>query len=361
MSSPFGWPRFACALGVLWLMLGCQEQRSYDMTRGAAPTYVDTTDPALREGATTELSRAVQRGTRSWRLQPGDTLDVNYFVNSRVAVRDYRLGIGDQIDVVVQDLPQFSRSHTVRPDGRITLVGRGEIDAANLRPTDLGRRIADRYRDEVMNPQVSVHVMRVTDDAERFTAMLSGPGGQRSQTVTVAPDGSVGLPMVRSIPASGLTVDELTTRVAAAYRQRLPGVQPTLRLSGSAGQVVFVFGEILRPGPQPAAPARTILQLVAAAGGPNEFAAMDQVRLLYWDPTGQPRIRVANLNNVLERLEIDEDMVVPPGAILYVPPTQLARAGRMMDQIFRRLFLYNGTTAGFYFSSNLPPYLGGSR
>ncbi len=351
----------AMATACVLQLLGCSDQRSYDLSQGGEPSYIDAADPLVRANATSALSQAVLRGTRSWRLQPGDTLEVNYFVSGRATMRDYRLGVGDQIDVVMLELPQFSRSHTVRPDGRITLVGRGEISVDGLQPTALARIIADRYRDEVANPQVTVHVMRVTEEAERFTTMLSGQGGQRQQTVTVGPDGTIGLPLLRSVTVSGLTVDEVSDRIASAYQRRIPNLQPTVRLSGTAGQLVFVFGEVNRPGPQPGAPARTILQHVAAGGGPNEFAAMDQVRLLYWDQAGQPRIRVANLENVLERLAIDEDMVVPPGAVLYVPPTQLARAGRIMDQVFRRLFLYSGTTAGIYYSSSLPPVLGGTR
>lgn len=346
-----------CAL----LLLGCTNQRSYDLTQGSEPAYIDASDPVVRAAATTELSQAVLRGTRTWRLQPGDTLEVNYFVSGRATMRDYRLGVGDQIDVVMLELPQYSRSHTVRPDGRITLVGRGEIRADGLQPTELARVIADRYRDEVVDPRVTVHVMRVTEEADRFTTMLSGQGGQRQQTVTVGPDGTIGLPLLRSIPVSGLTVDEVAERISSDYRRRIPNLQPTVRLAGTAGQLVFVFGEIQRPGPQPGAPARTILQHVAAGGGPTEFAAMDQVRLLYWDQAGQPRVRVANLLNVLERLSLDEDMAVPPGAVLYVPPTQLAVAGRIMDQVFRRLFLFSGTSAGIYYNANAPAVLGGAR
>jgi polysaccharide export outer membrane protein len=347
-------------LACILLAAGC-DRRSFDQTRNAEPAYLDAADPAEQATATAALSEALLRGTRAWRLQPGDTLEFGYMLTGLPIVQDYRLGVGDHLEVVFQQQPQYSKLHVVRPDGRITLIRHGEIMAAGLRPLDLGRSIGARYRDELVDPQVSVHVMRASDEAERFAAMVAGSTGPRAQSFTIGPDGTITPPMMQSIKVAGLTVDEVAERAISAYRERLPGVTTTVRLSATTGQVVFVFGEVQRPGPQPAAPARSILQLVAASGGPNEFAAMDQVRLLFWDAAGQGRVRVANLNNVLENLALNEDMAVPPGSILFVPPTRLARAGRMMDQVFRRLFLYSGTAAGFYFSGTLPTALGGTR
>ncbi len=203
--------------------------------------------------------------------------------------------------------------------------------------------------------------MRATDEAELFMNMIAGTAAPRAQSLAIAPDGTIALPLLQSITVSGLTVDEVSERASAAYRQRITGVSTSLRLAATTNQQVFVFGEVQRPGPQPATPTRSILQLVAASGGPTEFAALDQVRLLYWDEAGQGRLRVVNLNNVLQRLALDEDMAVPPGSVVYVPPSQLAQAGRLVDQILRRLFLFNGTSGsvGIIFEASRVNLLGG--
>ncbi|WP_431284849.1 polysaccharide biosynthesis/export family protein [Humitalea sp. 24SJ18S-53] len=340
-----------CCLGLL-VLAGCAPGRSFDQVRGGAPAYVEDADPAAREAAAADLSAAMLRGTRNWRLQPGDTIEVMYAMNRRASVRDYRIGIGDQIDVVFQHHPALNRIHTVRPDGRISLNMRGEINAAGMRPTDLGRAIAARYNDEYLDPAATVHVVRASDEAEMFMTMVAGTAAPRAQAMVIAPDGTIALPLLQSIRVSGMTVDEVAERTSDAYRQRIGGLATSVRLAAATGQQVFVFGEVQRPGPQPGTPVRSILQLVASAGGPTEFAALDQVRVLYWDEAGQGRLRVANLNNVLQRLSLDEDMAVPPGSVIYVPPSQLAIAGRLVDQIVRRLFLFTGTNAGIIFEAN---------
>lgn len=351
MCAGFAW-RLACLL--LLVLGGCAPGRSFDQVRGGAPAFVEDADPATRDAAAADLSAAVLRGTRNWRLQPGDTIEVMYAMNRRPTVREYRIGVGDQIDVVFQHHPALNRVHTVRPDGRIALAMRGEILAAGMRPADLSRAISQRYDDEYLDPSSTVHVVRATDEAEMFLTMVAGTAAPRAQSMAIAPDGTIALPLLQSIRVSGLTVDEVAERTSAAYSQRIAGLATSVRLASASGQQVFVFGEVQRPGPQPAAPIRTILQLVAASGGPTEFAAMDQVRVLYWDESGLGRLRVANLNNVLQRLALDEDLAVPPGSVVYVPPSQLALAGRMVDQIVRRLFLFTGTSAsvGLVFEAN---------
>jgi protein involved in polysaccharide export with SLBB domain len=195
-------------------------------------------------------------------------------------------------------------------------------------------------------------VMRFTSGADEFMAAVAGPAGPHSENITVAPDGSITLPMLHSIEAVGRTTDELNSVADHLYAQRIGNVSTTIRLSSVSNQQVFVFGEVQRPGPIAATRGRTVLQLVAAAGGPTEFASMGGVRVLYWDAAGRPLIRQVNLTDVLDKLRLDEDLVVPANSVIYVPPTQLAKAGRFMDQLLRRVFLFQGTSIGFQYGSS---------
>jgi polysaccharide export outer membrane protein len=266
-------------------------------------------------------------------------------------VRDYRIGVGDELEITLNTDPPRTQSYVVRPDGRFALPDHGEILAAGQRPADLGRAIAARLADTYVNPSVTVNVRRFTTNSDDFLAMISSPTSARAENITVAPDGTITPPLLQSIRAVGHTTDELTSIVDHDYGQRLGSITTTIRLNSVAAQQVFVFGEVQRPGPIPALRARTVLQLIASAGGPNEFAAMNAVRVLYWDAAGQAHIRQVNVMAVLDTLSLDEDVAVPPNAVVYVPPTQLAKAGRMVNQILQRLFLFQGTSVGLQFGN----------
>ena len=335
-------------------LAACAEQRSFDLTRGGVPTYVDEADPAVRDAAAGQVGQAVIRGIKELRLQPGDTIEASFFASRAATTREYRLAVGDQIEVVLPYQPTLTHTYTVRPDGRISLLLRGDIRASGQRPADLARQITAQYSNDFVDPSATVNVQRFSTESEDFLTTISGSAGPRAQTLPIAPDGTVTLPALRSIHAAGHTVDELAQIADQAYAQKFGNVTTSLRLGSVANLQVFVFGEVLRPGPTAAPQGRTVLQLVAAAGGPTEFASLEAVRVLYWDQAGQPRIRQVNLNNVLTKLSLEEDMIVPTNAVVFVPPSQLAKAARYVDLVLRRLLAFSGTTAGVQFNVGGP-------
>jgi polysaccharide export outer membrane protein len=345
-------PLLAVMAATLFLGLGsCTDHRSFDQTQGKPRDYLDQDDPSVRAAAAANLSESILKGTQDYRLSPGDIVQILYSVNHDPVVRDYRIGVGDEIEVAFAREPDLAHNYVIRPDGRFDLPEHGTIVAARKRPEDLAREIAGRFADTLVSPSVTVNVRRFTSNADELVAMISGGTAPRAEAVTIGPDGTLTPPMLMAIHAVGRTTDELAGIINHAYSERVANVTTTVRLNSVGNQQVFVFGEVQRPGPISSARGRSVLQLVGAAGGPTEFAAMTAVRVLYWDEAGQAHIRQANLMAELDKLDLDEDMVVPTNAIVYVPPTALAKAGRFMDQLLRRVFLYQGSSLGVQFGS----------
>jgi len=72
---------------------------------------------------------------------------------------DYVLGPGDTITVFVYRSPELSASELpIRPDGRLSLPLVPDVEAAGITPTELGKRIEDRLRAYVLEPNVTVMV-----------------------------------------------------------------------------------------------------------------------------------------------------------------------------------------------------------
>jgi protein involved in polysaccharide export with SLBB domain len=201
-----------------------------------------------------------------------------------------------------------------------------------------------------VNPDVTVNVSKFRTEADDFLRMVAGEYGPHIQSLTISPAGEIQLPAMTSIHTSGLTIDNLNTLVGARVSERYGNISGSVRLVSTGTQQIFVFGEVQKPGPVSTSRERSILQLVGAAGGPTEFAAMNAVRVLYWDAASIPHIRQANLEKVLESASFEQDMSVPVNSVVYVPPTHLAQAGRMVDQVLRKLFLFQGFSAGIQYN-----------
>ena len=71
---------------------------------------------------------------------------------------DYVIGSGDQLSIFVYDSPQLSTEVPVRPDGRISTPLLSDIQAAGKTPAQLSKEIAERLKEYVRDPNVTVIV-----------------------------------------------------------------------------------------------------------------------------------------------------------------------------------------------------------
>lgn len=93
-----------------------------------------------------------------------------------------------------------------------------------------------------------------------------------SARVPVRPDGKVSLPMIGDIDAEGRTASalkrEITERLAPFVEQPVVSVM----VSEINAQRFYVLGEVAHPGAFPVRGPITVIQALALAGGPTEFA-----------------------------------------------------------------------------------------
>ena len=79
-------------------------------------------------------------------------------VSDRGILEEYRIGVGDELQINVWRNPELSSSVPVRPDGKISLPLVGDIMAANLTTTQLSNNITAGLESYVRSPQVTVIV-----------------------------------------------------------------------------------------------------------------------------------------------------------------------------------------------------------
>ena len=108
-------------------------------------------------------------------------------------------------------------------------------------------------------------------------------GEERLQrTVKVLPDGTLAFPLVGQLRAAGLTLAEIegmvTERLAPEYRGDVPRV--TASVVTSAGTQFSVMGRVNAPGAFTPTRQLNVLEALALAGGPSEFAKLDEVLVL---------------------------------------------------------------------------------
>ena len=90
----------------------------------------------------------------------------------------------------------------------------------------------------------------------------------------VGSDGAVSLPLIGTVAASGLTLDQLRSAIETALAQGFYQ-QPRIAIQLTSVPQIFVLGEVNRAGAFPYAPDMTLGKAAALAGGYTYRARMD--------------------------------------------------------------------------------------
>lgn len=152
-------------------------------------------------------------------------------------------------------------------------------------------------------------------------------GEERLQrTVKVLPDGTIAFPLVGQVIAQGLLPQELeraiSLRLQDQYRGQVP--QVTVSVVAASGMQFSVMGRVKAPGTFTPGRYVTVLEALSMAGGPNEFANLDNVVVIrkVGDQLQSFRLRLSQVfrgGGLEESGVLRSVAVIQPGDTVIVP------------------------------------------
>jgi polysaccharide export outer membrane protein len=138
-----------------------------------------------------------------------------------------------------------------------------------------------------------------------------------SRVLPVRPDGMISLPLLDDIMAAGLTPTELRNLLAQKLAEYVPSPAVTVIVNDVKSFKVSVIGEVLRPARYELKSRTSVLDVLALAGGFNQFAARTRIVVLRQE--ADKRIRIPfNYNRVTNGTD-DENVYLRPNDIVLVP------------------------------------------
>lgn len=106
--------------------------------------------------------------------------------NPDVAAEEFVIGTGDVLAINVWKETEISRVVPVRPDGKFSLPLIGEIQAGGRTTEQLQSEIAEKLKDYVSEPEVTVIVQEIRSQRFNVLGMVMHPGSfTLSQPMTV--------------------------------------------------------------------------------------------------------------------------------------------------------------------------------
>ena len=145
------------------------------------------------------------------------------------------------------------------------------------------------------------------------------------QVVNVQPDGYVSLKPVGSVRAQGLTTEEFTQALVAAYGKILRDPVITVSLNEFVKPYFIVDGQVDKPGRFELHGETTVTEAVAMAGGFKDSAKHSQVVLFRKVSDEWAEVKVLNVKHMENSRNLAEDVYLRPGDMLFVPKNAISK------------------------------------
>lgn len=148
-------------------------------------------------------------------------------------------------------------------------------------------------------------------------AVFGQPDLSRSEIIR--PDGRITLPLVGDVQAAGLTPTQLAERIASLLKAYVKDPQVTVSVRNFQRALVYLVGQVVRPGAVEIQRGWTVMDVMAVAGGLAPRAAPRRATLIR---RGTGQTLPLDLEKLLVRGDRSADLPVEPGDIIMVPALQ---------------------------------------
>lgn len=286
---------------------------------------------------------------------------------------DYVLGAEDELELVVADSEEFlNRKFVVSGAGEVALPLIGAVQAGGLTTRQFEAAVKERLRRFIKNPDVvvtvkefhsrpvsvlgavknpGIHQMRSQSSLSDVLALAGGMTDEAGRTVGIARAGACPdskLPR-SSTDANGVTHAEVSVKEILRSGAGVENIRicPHDTITVPRAEVVYVVGEVARPGGFPLNERSRItsLQALALAGGLTQYAGPKNARILrVASPDGKRTEIPVDLRRVLDGRA--EDVTLQPEDMLFVPdnvPKKVAvRAAEAAVQTISGVVIWRG-------------------
>lgn len=267
---------------------------------------------------------------------------LTHFEAEVVDESNYHLGSGDEITIEVWGYKELSGKHTVGPDGRITLPLVGPFKVVNLTREQSAQTAKKALLSYYSDLSVTVRVDKYASNRVLVLGRVSKPGevqfGMTAPTLleAIALAGGLsevkGLEGAQSLPFSRCAIFRGRDRIVwIELEPLLLGKDLSLNLKLQRNDIVYipdleeklvyVLGEVSRPGAFRLTPNMSFIELLARAGGPTRDAAPGRINII------RPQ---QGVNQALSLHELitpnpNVNVALQEGDIVYVPTNTIAK------------------------------------
>ncbi len=286
-----------------------------------------------------------------YRIKPGDLLDDLYQMQTWTRKDKFKIAIDHTISVKFVHSPELNETQIIRPDGYITLPYLGEVSPVGLTVAEFMDKLKNDYYKILEDPEIYVTVPEFQRNIKELKADLHTAPRGLSRLVTVRPDGQATFAMVGHLDVANKTIPDVNKILNGLYDEMIPGLHCDLFLEKHIGSVIYVVGEVGKPGAISITKPISVIEAIALAGSHIPGAKLSSVVVARKHDDKIIATRI-NLKKSLNLNEESEFFFLQPDDIVYVPRTFIKTAADVMKDV-ASIFMFRGWGANLNFQYRL--------
>jgi len=133
----------------------------------------------------------------------------------------------------------------------------------------------------------------------------------------VRPDGKISMPLINDIQAAGLTPEALGASVTEAAKEFIETPTVSVVVKQIKSRKVYIVGMVAKPGPYEMTGPMTLVQLIAVAGGLQEFSDKKHVLVMRTE-NGKNLSYTVNYDDLTKGKNLGQNILLRPGDTVVV-------------------------------------------
>lgn len=155
-----------------------------------------------------------------------------------------------------------------------------------------------------------------------------------TRLVVVRPDGRISMPVVGDLHVLGLSLVQVKELLTQKFSEYVWNPQVSISIQGFGGRKFIILGEVRSAGVYRFQQDLSLMEAIALAGGFTASSKRGKIMIIRGNIHKDPQVKLisANLENVLKKGMLSENLAILPNDIIYVNKDILGDYRDVIDQ-----------------------------
>lgn len=154
-----------------------------------------------------------------------------------------------------------------------------------------------------------------------------------TRDIQIRDDGKLSYPLVGTLEAEGLTIDQLQDEIKAKLSEYVRAPQVTVSVKEAAGKKIVVLGQVNYPGVYTYTGSLDVIEAIAMAGDFTNDGRRESIMIISDNLTANPKVRRLDALTAIRSGMMTDKFILKPNDVVYVPRSTIADFNRFLNDI----------------------------